>query len=267
LSTAAPRTRDGAPIVEIVDVHKSFGSLEVLKGVSLYVHRGNVMCLMGRSGSGKSTLLRCINRLERPDSGYIFVDGELMGYRMDASGLARELREPQVCVQRAKIGMVFQHFNLYPHMTAVENVMESPVRVLGISKEEARERARALLDRVGLNDKWSNYPSQLSGGQQQRVAIARALAMKPAAILFDAPTSALDPELVGEVLGTMKELAADGMTMIVVTHEIGFAKEVADWVAFMDAGRVAEFGTPDQVLGDPKLDSTRSFLSLSGAVR
>ncbi|MCA1712662.1 MAG: amino acid ABC transporter ATP-binding protein [Actinobacteria bacterium] len=241
------------------DVHKSFGRNEVLKGIDLEVARGEVCCLLGPSGSGKSTFLRCINHLEKVDAGRLSVDGHLVGYRQDGNRL-HELREKETARARAEIGMVFQRFNLFPHMTALGNVVEAPVRVLGEAKGSAADRGRALLDRVGLSDKHDAYPAQLSGGQQQRVAIARALAMKPKLMLFDEPTSALDPELVGEVLDVMRSLASDGMTMIVVTHEMGFAREVADTIVFMDDGVVVEQGKPAQVIGSPREERTKSFL-------
>ncbi|SDZ09429.1 amino acid ABC transporter ATP-binding protein, PAAT family [Micromonospora pattaloongensis] len=247
-------------MVRAENVHKSFGPLEVLKGVDLAVRPGEVSCVIGPSGSGKSTFLRCINHLEKINAGRIWVDGELVGYR-ERGGKLYEMREKEVAAQRRSIGMVFQRFNLFPHMTALENVMEAPLRVRRESRAEVRERATALLDRVGLASKIGNYPGQLSGGQQQRVAIARALAMRPKLMLFDEPTSALDPELVGEVLDVMKDLARDGMTMIVVTHEIGFAREVGDSLIFMDGGVVVESGAPDEVLGNPRHDRTRTFLS------
>jgi polar amino acid transport system ATP-binding protein len=247
-------------MVQAEGVHKRFGRLEVLKGIDLEVGRGEVMCLLGPSGSGKSTLLRCINHLEKINSGRLSVDGELVGYR-EAGGKLHELHERDVARKRAAIGMVFQHFNLFPHMTAMENVTLAPERVLGVSRDEARARAEQLLNRVGLGDKLDTYPVALSGGQQQRVAIARALAMQPKLMLFDEPTSALDPELVGDVLDVMRQLARDGMTMIVVTHEMGFAREVADSVVFMDEGVVVETGKPADVLGNPREARTRSFLS------
>jgi polar amino acid transport system ATP-binding protein len=247
-------------MVKAEAVHKRFGRLEVLKGIDLEVARGEVMCILGPSGSGKTTFLRCINHLEKINSGRLSVDGELVGYR-EAGDKLYELHERVVARGRAQIGMVFQHFNLFPHMTALENVMLAPVRVLGLSRGEARERARELLNRVGLGDKVDTYPVALSGGQQQRVAIARALAMQPKLMLFDEPTSALDPELVGDVLDAMRRLARDGMTMIVVTHEMGFAREVADTVVFMDEGVVVEAGTPDQVIANPREARTREFLS------
>jgi len=247
-------------MVSAEGVHKRFGRLEVLKGITLEVQPGEVMCLLGPSGSGKSTFLRCINHLEKIHSGRLSVDGELVGYRQVGEKL-HELRESEVARKRAEIGMVFQRFNLFPHMTALENVTCAPVRVKGISRQQAREQGCSLLGRVGLGDKFDAYPTQLSGGQQQRVAIARALAMEPKLMLFDEPTSALDPELVGEVLAVMKQLASDGMTMIVVTHEIGFAREVADTVVFMDGGVVVESGRPTDVLANPRHERTRAFLS------
>jgi polar amino acid transport system ATP-binding protein len=247
-------------MVQAEGVHKRFGRQEVLKGITLEVGRGEVMCLLGPSGSGKSTFLRCINHLEKINSGRLSVDGELVGYRED-SGKLFELHERDVARKRAQIGMVFQHFNLFPHMTALENVTLAPIRVAKTGRDEARARGRELLDRVGLGDKHDAYPVALSGGQQQRVAIARALAMQPKLMLFDEPTSALDPELVGDVLDAMRQLAKDGMTMIVVTHEMGFAREVADTVVFMDAGVAVESGTPDQVLVNPRETRTKAFLS------
>jgi polar amino acid transport system ATP-binding protein len=241
-------------------VHKRFARNEVLKGVDLEVAPGEVLCLLGPSGSGKSTFLRCINHLEKIDAGRLSVDGELVGYRAVGEKL-HELRESEVARKRAEIGMVFQHFNLFGHMTALENVTCAPVNVKHVARQRARQRGRELLDRVGLADKHDAYPSQLSGGQQQRVAIARALAMEPKLMLFDEPTSALDPELVGEVLEAMKLLAAEGMTMIVVTHEMGFAREVADSVVFMDAGVVVEVGPPGEMLANPRHERTRAFLS------
>jgi polar amino acid transport system ATP-binding protein len=241
-------------------VHKSFGRLEVLKGVDLAVRPGEVLVLLGPSGSGKSTLLRCINHLEKINAGRLSVDGELVGYRQAGDRLY-ELREAEVARKRAEIGMVFQRFNLFPHMTALGNVVEAPVRVKRIPRQAAVRRAEELLERVGLSDKRDAYPSQLSGGQQQRVAIARALAMDPKLMLFDEPTSALDPELVGEVLDVMRRLARDGMTMIVVTHEMGFAREVGDRVVFMDDGVVVEQGVPAEVFASPRHPRTRAFLS------
>ena len=248
------------PKVAIRDVVKRFGAVTALGGVSLDVAPGEVVCLLGPSGSGKSTLLRCVNHLERPDGGAVWVDGDLIGYRRDGDRLL-ELPDAAVARQRRRCGMVFQRFNLWPHMTAMENVAEGPVRVLRRARGEAEANAAALLARVGLADKTRAYPSQLSGGQQQRVAIARALAMEPAVMLFDEPTSALDPELVGEVLAVMRDLAASGMTMMVVTHEIGFAREAANRVAFLDAGMLIEEGPAAQVLGAPNHKRTREFLS------
>lgn len=242
------------------NVGKKFGHNEVLKGVDLTVKRGDVTCLLGPSGSGKSTLLRCINHLERIDSGRLYVDGELVGYRQEGR-ILHELDDRSVARQRSKIGMVFQRFNLFPHMTALENVMEAPRMVLKEPTLKARKRAHELLEQVGLGSKAHHFPSQLSGGQQQRVAIARALAMKPELMLFDEPTSALDPELVGEVLKVMKDLAASGMTMVVVTHEMGFAREAADEVVFLDGGVIVEQGKPDEVLLNPQHERTQSFLS------
>jgi polar amino acid transport system ATP-binding protein len=247
-------------MVKAEGVHKSFGGVQVLKGIDLEVKKGEVFCLIGPSGSGKSTFLRCINHLEKINAGRLYVDGELVGYRQKGDKLY-ELKDSEVAQQRRDIGMVFQRFNLFPHMTAVENVMEAPVQVKGLSRSAARQRALELLDRVGLGDKAGNYPSQLSGGQQQRVAIARALAMDPKLMLFDEPTSALDPELVGDVLDVMRDLAESGMTMIVVTHEMGFAREVGDSLVFMDGGVVVESGHPRDVLTDPQHERTKSFLS------
>jgi polar amino acid transport system ATP-binding protein len=247
-------------MVKAEGVHKRFGRLEVLKGVSLEVAAGEVTCVLGPSGSGKSTFLRCINHLENIDAGRLWVDGELVGYRQVGDKLY-ELREREVARKRADIGMVFQRFNLFPHMTALENVVEAPLHVRGVAKAEAIVRGRELLARVGLADKLEAYPAQLSGGQQQRVAIARALAMQPKLMLFDEPTSALDPELVGEVLDVMRQLARDGMTMVVVTHEMGFAREVGDTVVFMDDGVVLERGRPREVLANPTHARTRAFLA------
>jgi len=247
------------PMVKAEGVHKRFGRLEVLKGISLEVKRGDVMCLLGPSGSGKSTFLRCINHLEKINSGRLSVDGELVGYR-ESGGKLYELREDVIARKRSEIGMVFQNFNLFPHMTAVQNVMLAPTRVKGLSRAQARDRGVELLQRVGLSDKVDTYPVALSGGQQQRVAIARALAMEPKLMLFDEPTSALDPELVGDVLDAMRLLAHEGMTMIVVTHEVGFAREVGDTVVFMDDGVVVESGKPAEVLDNPRHDRTRTFL-------
>jgi polar amino acid transport system ATP-binding protein len=244
----------------MIGVHKWYGEFHVLRDINLHVRRSERIVICGPSGSGKSTLLRCINHLERIDAGRMRVNGELIGYR-EHGGKLHELRESEIARQRRDIGMVFQRFNLFPHMTAAENVMEAPRTVRRESRESARKRAEALLDRVGLADKYDSYPSQLSGGQQQRVAIARALAMEPRLMLFDEPTSALDPELVGEVLDVMKDLARDGMTMVVVTHEIGFAREVGDTLVFMDGGRIVEAGDPRKVLTDPQHQRTKAFLS------
>lgn len=247
-------------LVRARDVHKAFGPLEVLKGIDLDVAAGEVVVILGPSGSGKSTFLRCINHLETIHQGFIEVDGEQVGYRL-RNGRLNKLGSREIATQRSKIGMVFQQFNLYPHMTALENVIEAPIGVHKQNRGEATRYARELLTRVGLAEKFDAYPRQLSGGQQQRVAIARALAIRPRLMLFDEPTSALDPELVGEVLATMRDLAKEGLTMIVVTHEIGFAKEAADRVVFMDGGVVVEQGPPAEVLTDPKHPRTRSFLS------
>jgi polar amino acid transport system ATP-binding protein len=250
----------GGPMVRAEAVHKSFGHNLVLKGIDLEVQPQEVFCLVGPSGSGKSTFLRCINHLEEINAGRLYVDGQLVGYRQKGDKIY-ELKEREVAEQRKDIGMVFQRFNLFPHMTAVENVMEAPIQVLGKSKAESRDRAMKLMERVGLADKVKHYPAQLSGGQQQRVAIARALAMDPKLMLFDEPTSALDPELVGEVLDVMRDLAESGMTMIVVTHEMGFAKQVGDALVFMDDGVVVESGHPRDVLNNPQHERTQSFLS------
>ena len=247
-------------MVKAEGVHKSFGRLEVLRGISLEVGRGEVMCIIGPSGSGKSTFLRTINHLEKINRGRLWVDGELVGYVQRGDKL-HELPDKLVAKRRAEIGMVFQRFNLFPHKTALENVIEAPRLVRGAAKTQAIGEATALLERVGLADKLESYPSQLSGGQQQRVAIARALAMAPKLMLFDEPTSALDPELVGDVLDVMRGLAADGMTMVVVTHEMGFAREVADKLVFMDGGVIVEAGDPREVLANPQHERTKLFLS------
>ncbi|MDO8731892.1 MAG: amino acid ABC transporter ATP-binding protein [Actinomycetota bacterium] len=247
-------------MVKSEGVYKRFGGLEVLKGIDLEVQRGEVFCLVGPSGSGKSTFLRCINHLEKVDGGRLSVDGELVGYR-EFNGKLHELRDRDAAKKRREIGMVFQRFNLFPHMTAIQNIMEAPLRVKGEPAERVRGRAVALLERVGLADKANSYPRQLSGGQQQRVAIARALAMEPKLMLFDEPTSALDPELVGDVLDVMRQLAIDGMTMIVVTHEMGFAREVGDSLVFIDGGVVVESGHPRDVLANPQHERTKVFLS------
>ena len=248
-------------MVKAEGVHKRFGRLEVLKGISLEVAPGSVMCVIGPSGSGKSTFLRCINHLENIDRGRLWVDGELVGYRQVGNKL-HELRESEIVRDRAKIGMVFQRFNLFPHMTAIENVRLAQETVLRRKSDVAEGKAQALLTRVGLVDKMDEYPARLSGGQQQRVAIARALAMDPKVMLFDEVTSALDPELVKEVLDVMRELAREGMTMIVVTHEMGFAREVADYVVFMDEGVIVEEGAPAEILDSPGEERTKRFLGL-----
>ncbi len=247
------------PLVRAVDVHKAFGANEVLKGITLDVAQGEVVVILGPSGSGKSTFLRCLNHLETIDRGAITIGGEQIGYRLNGGRLVK-LSDREIARQRRSIGMVFQQFNLYPHMTALENVIEAPIGVHGVARDAAVAYARELLARVGLADKEGAYPRQMSGGQQQRVAIARALAIRPQLILFDEPTSALDPELVGEVLATMRDLADGGLTMIVVTHEIGFAREAADRVVFMDGGVVVEQGKPEQVLVTPSHPRTQAFL-------
>ncbi|WP_084606048.1 amino acid ABC transporter ATP-binding protein [Agreia bicolorata] len=246
-------------LVEITDVSKSYGAVRVLRDVSLTVQPGEVIALIGPSGSGKSTLLRTINHLETVDTGSVTVDGQYIGYEL-RSGRLHELPEKNVLERRTQIGIVFQNFNLFPHLTALENVVEAPVALKRATKAEAREQAKALLARVGLADKEHHYPRQLSGGQQQRVAIARALALNPKVLLFDEPTSALDPELVGEVLDVIRELSKSGTTLIIVTHEIGFAREVADRVVFLEQGEILEEGTPSQVLSKPRHPRTRDFL-------
>lgn len=248
------------PMIQAVDVWKSFGALDVLKGVNLEVNKGEVTCLIGPSGSGKSTFLRCVNHLEKVTAGRLYVDGELIGYR-EKNGALHEISEKEAARQRREVGMVFQNFNLFGHRTALENVIEAPIHVKGMKPEAAKKRAMELLEQVGLANKAEAYPVQLSGGQQQRVAIARAVAMDPKLMLFDEPTSALDPELVGEVLRVMRELADSGMTMLVVTHEMAFAHEVADNVAFMSDGTIVEYGTPEQVLDNPQHERTKEFLS------
>jgi polar amino acid transport system ATP-binding protein len=248
------------PMVKAELVCKDFGALKVLKGITLEVKQGQVLVLVGPSGSGKSTFLRCINHLETVSAGRLYVDGKLVGYH-ERGGKLHEMKPSEVAKQRREVGMVFQHFNLFPHRTALGNVVEAPIRVKGVKKSEAVQRGKDLLERVGLGDKAEAYPAQLSGGQQQRVAIARALAMDPKLMLFDEPTSALDPELVGEVLAVMKQLASEGMTMVVVTHEMGFAREVADEVVFMDAGVVVERGDPREVMSNPQHERTKAFLS------
>jgi ABC-type polar amino acid transport system ATPase subunit len=258
-SASAPGPAAALPMIEAQDLHKSFGHIEVLKGVSLSVARGEVICVIGPSGSGKSTLLRCLNWLEVPERGLIRIDGE-PAYREQADGNLRLQAPRQIAAIRARIGMVFQAFNLFPHLNALENVMEAPVHVLKQPRREAREAALALLAQVGLADRADHYPEELSGGQQQRVAIARALAMGPKAMLFDEVTSALDPELVGEVLNVMRDLASRGMTMIVVTHEMNFARQVCDRVIFMDHGQIAEEGIPAEIFTRPTEPRTRAFL-------
>jgi polar amino acid transport system ATP-binding protein len=248
------------PMVKAESVCKNFGALRVLKGVTLEIGRGQVLVLVGPSGSGKSTFLRCINHLEVVNAGRLYVDGDLIGYR-ERAGKLYEMPQREAAKQRRDIGMVFQHFNLFPHRSALANIIEAPIQVKGVKKAEALARAKDLLEQVGLSDKATAYPAQLSGGQQQRVAIARALAMSPKLMLFDEPTSALDPELVGEVLGVMKKLASEGMTMVVVTHEMGFAREVADQLVFMDAGVIVESGNPREVLSNPQEERTKAFLS------
>ena len=248
------------PMISAQNVHKSFGQFEVLKGIDLEVQPGEVACLLGPSGSGKSTFLRCVNHLDKATAGRLYVDGELIGYR-EKNGILYEISEKQAAQQRSDIGMVFQSFNLFPHRTVIENIIEAPMQVKKVPEDKARKRAMELLDEVGLAAKADNYPVQLSGGQQQRVAIARAVAMDPKLMLFDEPTTVLDPELVGEVLRVMKDLAAEGMTMLVVTHEMGFAREVADKVFFMDGGVVIESGSPAEVLDNPQHERTKEFLS------
>lgn len=254
------QAKGGAPLVEVKGLRKHFGAVEVLKGIDLTVKVGEVACVIGPSGSGKSTLLRCINHLEIPDGGTIKVRGEVVGYRQRGQKLI-PMSEKEHALQRTKTGMVFQSFNLFPHMTVMQNIIEAPTGVLGRRPVEARREAAELLDRVGLGNRADEYPRKLSGGQQQRVAIARALAMKPDVMLFDEVTSALDPELVGEVLDVMKQLAIDGLTMIVVTHEMGFAREVADSVVFMSDGCVVETGTPARLFSQPENERTQRFLA------
>ena len=260
--TKAP---DGEPMVKARGVHKFFGDLHVLRGVDLTVKPGEVCVILGPSGSGKSTLLRCINELETISAGRIWVDGELMVFRTttgrEGQEILHRLKDSTIAKQRSRIGMVFQRFNLFPHRTALENVTEAPINVKKVPKKAARKRASELLERVGLSDRSDHYPSQLSGGQQQRVAIARAMAMDPELMLFDEPTSALDPELVGEVLAVIQDLAQSGMTMVVVTHEVGFARQVADQVVFMDEGVIVERGTPEQVIDNPREARTQEFFS------
>jgi polar amino acid transport system ATP-binding protein len=265
MTTASTTPTDAAPgegevVLRVIGMKKRFGALEVLKGVDLVVERGEVMCIIGPSGSGKSTVLRCMNHLEEMDGGRVELDGELIGYRQSGNKYVT-LPEKVLAKQRTKMGMVFQSFNLFPHMTVLQNIIESPVGVLDQNPKEAKASAMALLEKVGLVEKADRYPRQLSGGQQQRVAIARALAMKPRVMLFDEPTSALDPELVGEVLDVMKDLAREGLTMVVVTHEMGFAREVANWVIFMDGGFIVEQGPPNDLLHNPQQPRTKDFLS------
>ena len=260
MATARTSQPGEMPLVRAVNVLKSFHGNQVLKGIDMDVHRGEVVCLLGPSGSGKTTFLRCINQLETIDGGRIWVDGDLMGYE-DRAGTLHRLNDKRIAAQRREIGMCFQRFNLFPHKTVLENIIEAPTQVKGVSKAEAKARAVELLEQVGLSDKPAAYPSQLSGGQQQRVAIARALAMDPKLMLFDEPTSALDPELVGEVLKVMRDLAEGGMTMIVVTHEMGFAREVADRVMFMADGAIVEEGTPEQFFNAPQSDRAKDFLA------
>jgi polar amino acid transport system ATP-binding protein len=250
----------GHLMVDARDVHKAFRHNEVLKGISLQVQRGEVVVLIGPSGSGKTTFLRCINHLEKINAGRIYIDGDLIGYREQPDGQLREDTEANIARMRAEIGMVFQRFNLFPHLTALQNVMEAPVQVRRLDKAQVEPRARALLAKVGLAEKADAYPNRLSGGQQQRVAIARALAMDPKLMLFDEATSALDPELVGEVLGVMRQLAQEGMTMVVVTHEMGFARDVADRAVFMDGGVIVEQGKPADIFSNPREERTKSFL-------
>ena len=260
MAATASSPNSGTPMVQAVDVWKSFGSLDVLKGIDLEVQPGEVTCLIGPSGSGKSTFLRCVNHLEKVTAGRLYVDGDLIGYR-EKDGVLHEISEKDAALQRREIGMVFQSFNLFGHRTVLENIIESPIHVKGEKPEDAKKKAMELLEQVGLAHKADAFPVQLSGGQQQRVAIARAVAMDPKLMLFDEPTSALDPELVGEVLRVMKDLAASGMTMIVVTHEMAFAHEVADTVAFMSEGTIVEKGSPQQVLDNPQHERTKEFLS------
>ncbi|PQP22621.1 amino acid ABC transporter ATP-binding protein [Rhodococcus opacus] len=247
-------------MVKAQGVRKRFGATEILKGIDLSVERGSVTCLIGPSGSGKTTFLRCINHLEKVDAGRLYVDQQLIGYS-ERNGRLHEMKPRQTARSRLNAGMVFQRFNLFPHMTVLENIVEAPIHVLGRPRDEVTAEAHVLLDRVGLGNRGQAYPRELSGGQQQRIAIARALAMKPKLLLFDEPTSALDPELVGEVLDVMKSLAEAGMTMVVVTHELGFAREVSDQIVFMDQGVVVEAGAPSEVLGNPQQERTRAFLS------
>ncbi|ODT77141.1 MAG: ectoine/hydroxyectoine ABC transporter ATP-binding protein EhuA [Pelagibacterium sp. SCN 64-44] len=251
---------DTQPVIQVRGLRKAFGEHEVLAGIDLDIWPGSVMCIIGPSGSGKSTLLRCLNHLEKPSSGMIFLEGEPIGHTV-RNGKLHQLSLSRLAAQRRRMGMVFQSFNLFPHKTALENVTEGPIVVKGLPKDEANGMAMALLEKVGLGARADYYPSQLSGGQQQRVAIARSLAMNPTVMLFDEPTSALDPELVGEVLGVMRDLAQDGMTMVVVTHEMGFARDVSDYLVFMDGGVIVEAGNPRDVINSPQQDRTKAFLS------
>ncbi|MEY4437383.1 MAG: hypothetical protein RL100_847 [Actinomycetota bacterium] len=260
MSRTAAANKQADAIVQIVDLHKSFGHNLVLKGVNLEVNRGQVVVVLGRSGSGKSTMLRCINHLEYPTGGAVIVDGEVVGYKIRGDKL-HELKPREVAKQRSKTGMVFQSYHLFPHMTVLENLIEAPRLVLGMDKDKAVALAKEALEQVGMSEKIDDYPSSLSGGQQQRVAIARALVMKPEVMLFDEPTSALDPELVGEVLDVMRKLAEGGMTMIVVTHELGFARHVADEVVFMADGKIVEKGTPVQIFDKPVHEATKQFIA------
>ena len=259
MSDALAKRAPGEPLVLAQEVHKSFGSVEVLKGINLQVQEGQVLCIIGPSGSGKSTFIRCINHLEKIDSGRLLVDGHLVGYRRVGTKL-HEMRESEIAKRREDVGMVFQHFNLFPHMTVLQNLTEAPIRVRKVPKGEAIQTARTLLERVGLAEKEKAYPAQLSGGQQQRVAIARALCMKPKLMLFDEVTSALDPELVNEVLDVMRDLAKEGMTMIVVTHEMGFAREVGDRILFFEHGCIAQDAPPAQFFGAQEDERVRAFI-------
>jgi polar amino acid transport system ATP-binding protein len=257
---SGPAPNGARPMVDAQEVHKYFHRNEVLKGITMQVQKGEVDVLIGASGSGKTTFLRCINHLEKVDKGRIYIDGELVGYRALPDGRVTEAGEKAIASMRSEIGFVFQRFNLFPHMTALQNIVEAPIRVKGMPRAQAVERAHALLRKVGLEQKADSYPGRLSGGQQQRVAIARALAMDPKLMLFDEPTSALDPELVGDVLKTMRQLAEEGMTMIVVTHEMGFAREVANRIVFLDNGVILEEGPPEQIFNEPREERTRAFL-------
>ena len=248
-------------VVKVVELHKNFGELEVLKGITFNVHEGNVLSILGASGSGKTTLLRCINLLEQPTSGEIYIDGEPIGFRIAPDGQRISMRQAEINKIRMEIGMVFQQFNLWPHMTAFENIVEAPLRVRKRPREEVEGFAMQLLEKVGMIDKKDQYPSRLSGGQQQRVAIARALAMQPKVMLFDEPTSSLDPELIGEVLGVMRKLADEGTTMIVITHEMGFAREASDRVIFLDEGLIEADGSPEEIIMNPKSERSRQFFS------